>query len=376
MAPGIALSSARSCAGGVAYFECFKGNHRVIDFTNHNTGLGVWRRRRVLRAPQIWRLWLWRRSRVDLGHLAGIVAAWRRGAGFCPVSGRSVGLTSFTIRHLTTYRYQRPVSLGLHRLQVRPRESRDIQINGFDIVISPAATINWVNDVFGNAIACATFSAPTDTLKIESRVTLEHKAVPWPVFAIAACALSFPFLYSQDEKTDLAALLVPQFADPQRKLLAWVQGFVRGASTDTLSLLKDINAAISSWIIYEARDDEGTQSPLVTLDRRLGSCRDIAVLMIEAVRWLGFGARIVSGYLIRRAQAAANSGAGSTHAWVEIYLPGAGWITFDPTNRTIGDFSLVPVSVARDIKQAVPVSGSFNGTPGDFLSMDVDVSVY
>jgi transglutaminase-like putative cysteine protease len=98
--------------------------------------------------------------------------------------------------------------------------------------------------------------------------------------------------------------------------------------------------------------------------------------MIEAVRWLGFGARIVSGYLIRRAQAAANSGAGSTHAWVEIYLPGAGWITFDPTNRTIGDFSLVPVSVARDIKQAVPVSGSFNGTPGDFLSMDVDVSVY
>jgi transglutaminase-like putative cysteine protease len=285
-------------------------------------------------------------------------------------------LTSFTIRHLTTYRYQRPVSLGLHRLQVRPRESRDIQINGFDIVISPAATINWVNDVFGNAIACATFSAPTDTLKIESRVTLEHKAVPWPVFAIAACALSFPFLYSQDEKTDLAALLVPQFADPQRKLLAWVQGFVRGASTDTLSLLKDINAAISSWIIYEARDDEGTQSPLVTLDRRLGSCRDIAVLMIEAVRWLGFGARIVSGYLIRRAQAAANSGAGSTHAWVEIYLPGAGWITFDPTNRTIGDFSLVPVSVARDIKQAVPVSGSFNGTPGDFLSMDVDVSVY
>ena len=285
-------------------------------------------------------------------------------------------MTSFTIRHLTTYRYQRPVSLGLHRLQVRPRESRDIQINGFDIVISPAATINWVNDVFGNAIACATFSAPTDTLKIESRVTLEHKAVPWPVFAIAACALSFPFLYSQDEKTDLAALLVPQFADPQRKLLAWVQGFVRGASTDTLSLLKDINAAISSWIIYEARDDEGTQSPLVTLDRRLGSCRDIAVLMIEAVRWLGFGARIVSGYLIRRAQAAANSGAGSTHAWVEIYLPGAGWITFDPTNRTIGDFSLVPVSVARDIKQAVPVSGSFNGTPGDFLSMDVDVSVY
>jgi transglutaminase-like putative cysteine protease len=114
----------------------------------------------------------------------------------------------------------------------------------------------------------------------------------------------------------------------------------------------------------------------VTLDRRRGSCRDIAVLMIEAVRWLGFGARIVSGYLINRnAGTIGNAGAGSTHAWVEIYLPGAGWITFDPTNRTVGDFSVIPIAVARDIKQAVPVSGSFAGTADDFLSMGVEVSV-
>jgi transglutaminase-like putative cysteine protease len=286
----------------------------------------------------------------------------------------------FSIRHLTTYLYRRPVTLGLHRLQVRPRESRDIRINAIDIVISPPATLNWVNDVFGNAIACATFSAPTDTLKIESRVTLEHHAVPWPLFDIAVQAMSFPFLYSSDEITDLGALLVPQFADADRRLLAWVKGFVRSVPTDTLSLLKDINAAISSWVVYEVRDDEGTQSPLVTLDRRRGSCRDIAVLMIEAARWLGFGARIVSGYLIRRDQPQANMAgfveAGSTHAWVEIYLPGAGWITFDPTNRTVGDFSLIPVSVARDIKQAIPVSGSFVGDTNDFISLSVEVSVY
>jgi transglutaminase-like putative cysteine protease len=141
--------------------------------------------------------------------------------------------------------------------------------------------------------------------------------------------------------------------------------------------LKDINVAILARVEYEARNDEGTQSPLTTLDRRRGSCRDIAVLMIEAVRWLGFGARIVSGYLINRNTGMVGAdGTGSTHAWVEIFLTGAGWITFDPTNRTVGDFSVIPIAVARDIKHAVPVSGSFVGATEDFLSMAVEVSVY
>ncbi len=287
------------------------------------------------------------------------------------------GMAIFSIKHATTYLFRRPVTLGLHRLQLRPRESREIRIAAMEVVITPPAALSWAHDVFGNAIASVTFAAPADRLMIESRVTLEHNAEPWPVFGIAACAATFPFAYGLDEISDLGALLIPQFADPESRLPRWAQGFVRSSPTDTLALLKDINAAITAWVDYEARDDEGTQSPLATLDRRRGSCRDIAVLMIEAVRWLGFGARIVSGYLINRnAGTVGSHGAGSTHAWVEIFLPGAGWITFDPTNRTVGDFSLIPVAVARDIKQAVPVSGSFSGAADDFLSMNVEVSIY
>lgn len=286
-------------------------------------------------------------------------------------------MTSFSIRHLTTYLYRRPVHLGVHRLQLRPRESQDIRIISMDLAINPPGTLTWANDVFGNTIASVAFPAPTAKLTIESRVKLEHHAVAWPLFDIAASAQSFPFAYSPDEIADLGALLLPQFADPPQRLLTWAQGFVRSTPTDTLSLLKDINTAISAWIVYEARDDEGTQSPLATLDRRRGSCRDIAVLMIEALRWLGFGARIVSGYLVNREpNLAGSAGAGSTHAWVETFLPGAGWITFDPTNRTVGNFSLIPIAVARDIKQAVPVAGSFSGNAEDFLSMSVEVSVY
>ena len=288
-------------------------------------------------------------------------------------------MITLSIWHRTTYRYRRPVALGTHRLQLRPRESRAVRVLSTDIAVTPFAPLTWANDVFGNAIATVSFPAPADTLIVESRVALEHHAEPWPLFDIASSAISYPFQYSDDEKLDLGALLTPQYADPDRRLLIWAKGFVHSAPTDTLSLLKDVNAAISAWVSYQSRDDEGTQSPIATLDRGWGSCRDIAVLLIEAVRRLGFGARIVSGYLANQTDGFGilngSTDAGSTHAWAEIYLPGAGWITFDPTNRTMGDFSLIPVAVARDIRQAVPVSGNFIGSSDDFLGMTVDVKV-
>jgi hypothetical protein len=213
-------------------------------------------------------------------------------------------------------------------------------------------------------------------LVIDSRVKLSLDSVAWPVFTIAASAIRFPFRYDDGEWADLGTLSLPLFPDPADRLRAWVQAFVRGPSTDTLSLLKDIGAGVSAWISYQTRDDEGTQSPIETLDRGWGSCRDFAVLFAEAVRTLGFGARIVSGYLHDPSRGAIGSaGGGSTHAWAEVYVPGAGWITFDPTNRSVGGADLIPVAVVRDIRHAVPVAGSFHGAPDDFLGMTVEVEV-
>lgn len=288
-------------------------------------------------------------------------------------------MTAFAIWHRTSYRYRQPVILTPHRLQLRPRESRDLRVVSTDIAVTPANPLTWANDVFGNAIATVSFPVMTDHLIVESRIILDHQAEPWPLFDISPSATSYPFLYSTDERLDLGALLVPQYPDPNDQLLSWAKGFIRSSPTDSLSLLKDMNTAVSSWISYQKRDDEGTQPPLETLGRGWGSCRDIALLLIEAVRRLGLGARIVSGYLINRIASpggmVGSADAGSTHAWAEIYLPGAGWVTFDPTNRTVGEFSLIPVAVARDIRQATPVSGSFIGTPSDFLGMTVEVTV-
>ena len=280
------------------------------------------------------------------------------------------------IRHRTTYRYRQPVMLGTHRLMLRPRESLELRLISHQATITPDASLTWAQDVFGNAVGMATFQSMTDTLVIESVSELQLGAELWPVFEIAASAQNYPFLYTADEWIDLGGLAAPQYLDPDGRLKNWAAAFVRGNPTDTLSLLKDLSNGVSAWISYQSREDEGTQSPVETLNRGWGSCRDFAVLFVEAARCLGFGARIVSGYHYNPTPSLTQlSEAGSTHAWAEIYVPGAGWITFDPTNRSVGGFNLIPVAVARDIRHAMPVAGSFVGASDAFLGMSVQVRV-
>jgi transglutaminase-like putative cysteine protease len=285
-------------------------------------------------------------------------------------------LITLTIHHSTIYRYSRPVSFGPHRLMLRPRESRDLRLISNNVMLAPSAAVTWAQDVFGNAVATATFHAMADSLSIDSVAELELKSTACPVFDISAAAIFFPFRYSNEEWTDLGALTIQQYPDPAGRIGGWARAFVSSNPTDTLSLLKDLSAGVSARINYQSRDDEGTQSPIETLERGLGSCRDFAVLFVEAARCLGFGARIVSGYLYNPNQDFVGcSDAGSTHAWAEVYVPGAGWITFDPTNRSVGSFNLIPVAVARNIRQAIPIAGSFAGPDDAFRGMSVEVIV-
>ena len=255
---------------------------------------------------------------------------------------------------------------------LRPRESRELRLVSSEIVTWPAASLSWAQDVFGNTIATASFPSESDRLVIESAATVELTSSAWPVFPIAATAINYPFYYSEEERADLGALLFPQYPDSMGRLWSWTMSFVRSNPTDTLALLQDLNAGISATASYQAREDEGTQPPSRTLDLGRGSCRDFAVLFVEAARTLGFGARIVSGYIFNPSF---GTDAGTTHAWAEVFVPGAGWISFDPTNRQMGGFNLIPVAVARDLSQAMPVSGTFIGASGDQIRLTVAVRV-
>ncbi len=297
--------------------------------------------------------------------------------GKCAIdSERRQPLTKIEIHHRTAYRYGQPLEFGPHKLILRPRESRNLRLLTHDLKLTPTAVVTWAHDVFGNAVATATFQEPSEILVIESFAELTLDVDQWPVFDIAASAASYPFPLTDDEMVDLGALRLQGYLDSDGHLREWARGFVSAGQTDTLTLLKDLCAGVAARVAYETREDEGTQSPTETLRRNRGSCRDLAVLFVDAVRSLGFGARIASGYLFDPDHDAVGSdGAGSTHAWAEVYVPGAGWIVFDPTNRSVGGFNLIPVAVARHIGQTTPISGSFVGHPDAFEGMDVRVRV-
>ena len=192
-------------------------------------------------------------------------------------------------------------------------------------------------------------------------------------------AETYPFSYTSTEIPDLARSIERHYADPDRMVDEWAHRFLTaGGPTNTMALLTGITRAIKDDFIYEARRAEGTNDPLVTLATRRGACRDYTLFMMEAVRSLGLAARFVSGYLYDERLVATDApvvGGGSTHAWVEVYLPGAGWVEFDPTNGFVAGRNLIRVSVARTPEQAVPIGGSFLGPPGAFESLDVDVTV-
>jgi transglutaminase-like putative cysteine protease len=283
-----------------------------------------------------------------------------------------------TVRHATTYRYAVPVTFGQHRLMLRPRDSHDLRLIGAELALSPPGTLRWMHDVFGNSVALVDFSEPAAELSIVSTLTLERYALAALDFPIAPEAENYPFMHSAEDRVDLGRLREPQYPDPRGVLEEWARHFILATPTNTFNLLATINAAIRGSFDYRTREEEGTQAPLDTIERKSGTCRDFALLFIEAARTLGFGARFVTGYLYDPAFDGGESmqGAGSTHAWADIYLPGAGWVEFDPTNALVAGENLIRIAVTRDPAQAVPISGTFAGEGAKYLGMEVDVTVH
>jgi transglutaminase-like putative cysteine protease len=281
------------------------------------------------------------------------------------------------ITHGTRYRYGRPVALGPHRLMVRPQDSHDLRLHAATLTIDPPpATTRWAHDVFGNSLCHLAWPGTLRTahLTITSRLVLTHyPAGPaLPRATLDPAAEYFPFSYAAEEAPDLARLAERQVADPARTVDAWARRFATGRLR-TLTLLDSITQAVRDGFAYSARIEEGTQPPAQTLATGTGTCRDFALLMMEAARSLGLAARFVTGYLYDTA-ARGTVGGGATHAWCSIYLPGAGWVEYDPTNGLLAGNNLVRVASTRTPGQAIPMAGSFTGSPGDALPMEVDVT--
>jgi len=231
--------------------------------------------------------------------------------------------------------------------------------------------------VFGNCVAIARFAGRAEELRFESVISLDHSPTNALDFQIEEYAKRYPFTYGADEMPDLLRSIERQYLDPEREVDRWARQFLRhDGRTNTSELLAAMTHAIPQELDYVAREESGVQDPAKTLRMKSGSCRDFAVLMIEAVRSLGLAARFVTGYLyVSEGRRSERVGGDATHAWLQVYLPGAGWVEYDPTNGIVGNHDLIRVAVARDPRQAVPISGTWTGFPSDHLGMTVEVEV-
>jgi transglutaminase-like putative cysteine protease len=284
-----------------------------------------------------------------------------------------------SVKHVTIYRYQAPVRLGEHRMMLRPRDSNDQRLLEAKLDIEPRPqSLRWIHDVFDNCVAIATFNGTTTSLRVESNLTLEHTAIDEPEAVLDDGARLYPFTYDPEELSDLARSMQRRYPDPAGELDRWVARLMTpGRPIATGTLLMTLTYAIKEGFLYERRTAKGTQTPLHTLGVRRGTCRDFATLMMEAARALGLAARFVTGYIYvpDRDAPGRHLGGGSTHAWCQIYLPGAGWVDFDPTNGIVGSRDLIRVAVAREAGQAIPLHGYYFGDAGDEKGMEVTVVV-
>jgi uncharacterized protein (DUF2126 family)/transglutaminase-like putative cysteine protease len=284
-----------------------------------------------------------------------------------------------SIRHLTLYRYDRPVSLGPQIIRLRPAPHSRTRVISYSLKVTPDQHfVNHQQDPYGNWLTRFVFPEPVRELRIEVDLVADMTVYNPFDFFIDETAEAWPFDYPDEFLEDL--LIYRKTEPPGPRLQAFLDSIARD-KTNTVNMLVDLNARLQREIGYEIRMESGVQSPEETLHRASGSCRDTSWLLVEILRNLGFAARFVSGYLIQlKPDLVALDGPAGTehdftdlHAWCEVYLPGAGWIGLDPTSGLLTGESHIPLAATPHYRNAAPISGKASYAEVDF-SFDMKVS--
>ncbi|WP_373652519.1 transglutaminase N-terminal domain-containing protein [Schlesneria sp. DSM 10557] len=277
------------------------------------------------------------------------------------------------IEHRTVYSYRQPVTLGQHRLVLRPREGHNLRVENMQIAISPRHEIQWAHDIYNNSVALVSFVESASTLEITSTVTVHRTFADEVPRNDATPRVPLPLNYDTLESHLVAAYQAVSYPDDVPQVQTWLNGLpaIR-SSNDAESVLSDLCSTICQKIKYQRRYAKGVQSPAETINLSSGSCRDTATLMMDAARGLGLAARFASGYLDCPASEA---GRAAMHAWTEVYLPIIGWRGYDPTLGEIVSRKHILVGVSHHPRGVMPVSGLFTGLTGDFINMTAQVKI-
>ena len=270
-------------------------------------------------------------------------------------------MTMLKVRHITRYRYARPVRFGEHRMMLRPREDPDQTLLFERLIITPEPRMLRIErDALGNFVAIARFGGASSELCFDNEVVVARHAEPLQSGIPLPGLRPFPRMGAQD-----------------LGLQAWAGRFVERRAAAGLPAIAAMTAYVHRAFAYRRRLERGVQSPEQTLALRSGACRDFAMLICAAARGLGLRARFASGYVhcADADEAPASPAGGHTHAWAQVFTPEAGWVDFDATSGRVGPAGLIRVAVADDPSDAAPIQGVYDGAADDFLHMEVAVLV-
>ena len=288
----------------------------------------------------------------------------------------------FTITHETRYTFSQPVELHAHRAMLRPRDGHHLRVVSATLALSPNAPVTWSFDVFGNSICSIAFSGLAQDMAITSTLELERFPAAPESMVIDGRQAAYPVHYSPEERRDLATLILMDDERAVPDLETWIDARGLRDGDDALQLARNLMQSVYDGFRYESRYNQGTMRPVDLLANGSGTCRDYAFFMMETARVLGFAARFATGYLYSPALdnsymggGGDYSGAAATHAWTELFLPGIGWVDFDPTNNLTGTADLIKVASVRKPSQAIPIAGSFTGPAGSGGPPQVTVTV-